>query len=78
MSGMLFLLFVQSLVQFGAKEGDERSITGRKIILTSPLFDDFAPDSNEAFKPDVHLCIFMHVSCHKRDFCQQKLMNPDQ
>ena len=37
MSGMLFLLFVQSLFQFGAKEGNERAITGRRIILTCPL-----------------------------------------
>ena len=39
MSGMLFLLSVQSLVKFGAKEGNERAIKGRKIILTCPLKD---------------------------------------
>ena len=31
MSGMLFLLFVQSLFQFGAKRGNERVIMGRKL-----------------------------------------------
>ena len=37
MSGMLFLLFVQSLFQFEAKRGNERAIKERKIILTSPF-----------------------------------------
>ena len=37
MPGMLFLMFVQSLVQFEAKEGNERAIMGRKIILTCLL-----------------------------------------
>ena len=47
MSGMLFLMFAQSLFQFGAKGegegergGDGRAITGRKIFLTCPLGDD--------------------------------------
>ena len=37
MSGMLFLMFVQGLFQFGVKRGNERAITGRKIFLTCPL-----------------------------------------
>ena len=39
MSGMLFLMFVQSRFQFGAKMGNERAIMGRKIILTCPSQD---------------------------------------
>ena len=38
MSGMWFLLFVQSLFQFGAKEGKWLAITEKKIILTCPKF----------------------------------------
>ena len=34
---MSFLLFVQSLFQFGAKLGNERAITGRKITVKSSL-----------------------------------------
>ena len=37
MSGMLSLMYVQSLFQFGAKVGNERAITGIKIILTCSL-----------------------------------------
>ena len=37
MSGMLFLMFVQSLFQFGAKKRYERAITGIKIILTCSI-----------------------------------------
>ena len=41
MSEMLFLMFVQSMFQFGAKGGggggDGRAITGKKLILTCPL-----------------------------------------
>ena len=46
MSGMLFLMFVQSLFQFGAKEGNQRAITGRKIILTCPLKKKSLSDQN--------------------------------
>ena len=34
MSGMLFLMLVQGMFQFGAKEGNGRAITWKKIILT--------------------------------------------
>ena len=39
MSGMLFLMFVQSMFQFGAKgrKWEGYYITGRKIILTCPF-----------------------------------------
>ena len=37
MSGMLFLMFVQSLFQFGAKVGKWERYYGAKIILTCPL-----------------------------------------
>ena len=37
MSGMLSLMNVQSLFQFGEKWGNERAITGIKIILTCSL-----------------------------------------
>ena len=37
MSGMLILLLVQCLFQFGAKKRNERAIMERKIILTCPF-----------------------------------------
>ena len=38
MPGMLFLIFVQSLCSsLEQKWGNERAITGRKIIMTCPL-----------------------------------------
>ena len=36
-SGMLFLLFVQSLLKFGAKEGKCEGYYGEKIILKCPF-----------------------------------------
>ena len=54
MSGMLFLLFVQSMFQFGQKGGNERAITGRKIILTYPLMAKFALNL-QTFKKNIYI-----------------------
>ena len=60
MLGMLFSMFVQSLFQFGEKEGkkrgNDRAITGRKIILTCPL--TYKLSVVVYVGPYLHLCSF--------------------
>ena len=44
MSGMLFLMFVQSLFQFGAKEGIWEGYCGDKNYLDMLFFNDVIPN----------------------------------